>query len=58
MAIIRREFEGELPNWICTLPEVEATWSAELQTLEGHSRSVTSVTFSPDGRLLASGSGD
>ncbi|KAF4767108.1 hypothetical protein N7455_011603 [Penicillium solitum] len=26
------------------------------QTLEGHSDSVCSVTFSPDGRLLASGS--
>ncbi|KAJ6019336.1 hypothetical protein N7522_001403 [Penicillium canescens] len=37
---------------------VEEIWSSELQTLEGHSGSVWSVAFSPDGRLLASGSSD
>jgi WD40 repeat protein len=37
---------------------VQANWSAALQTLEGHSSRVTSVAFSPDGRLVASGSGD
>ena len=31
---------------------------AALRTLEGHGASVTTVAFSPDGRLLASGSGD
>ncbi|KAJ5993167.1 hypothetical protein N7451_008891 [Penicillium sp. IBT 35674x] len=40
------------------LPRVKEEWSAELQTLEGHSDPVTSVAFSPDGRLLASGSMD
>ncbi|KAJ5355562.1 NACHT and WD40 domain protein [Penicillium cataractarum] len=58
MAIIRRQFEGELPEWICRLPEIEQNWNAELQTLDGHSDWVESVTFSPDGRLLASGSVD
>jgi WD40 repeat protein len=38
--------------------DVESNWSAELQTLEGHSGSVQSVVFSADGRLLASGSSD
>ncbi|KAJ5819444.1 hypothetical protein N7474_005035 [Penicillium riverlandense] len=57
-SIIRREFKTELPTWICQLPRVEERWSAELQALEGHSGWVCSVAFSPDGRLLASGSND
>ncbi|KAI3113559.1 hypothetical protein CBS147330_9834 [Penicillium roqueforti] len=43
---------------ICQLPHVNERWSAELQTLEGHSSVVPSVAFSPDSRLLASGSVD
>jgi WD40 repeat protein len=33
-------------------------WSASLQTLKGHSDSVNAVAFSPDGKTLASVSGD
>jgi WD40 repeat protein len=40
------------------LPRVLEDWSAQLQTLEGHSGSVRSVAFSPDGKLVASGSDD
>ncbi|EEA19380.1 hypothetical protein PMAA_001750 [Talaromyces marneffei ATCC 18224] len=40
------------------LPKVEEDWSAELETLEGHESWVQSVAFSPNGRLLASGSHD
>ncbi|KAJ5993115.1 hypothetical protein N7451_008839 [Penicillium sp. IBT 35674x] len=57
-SIIRKRFEAELPTWICQLPLVEEEWSAELQTLQGHSDSVVSVAFSPDSRLLSSGSRD
>jgi WD40 repeat protein len=57
-SIIRRELRTELPTWICQLPLVEDRWSAELQALEGHSDSVRSVTFSFNGRLLASSSRD
>ncbi|KAJ5730297.1 WD40 repeat-like protein [Penicillium malachiteum] len=57
-AIIRRQFDGELPNWISQLPTVEQEWVAELDVLEGHSEEVRSVAFSPDSRLLASGSMD
>ncbi|KAJ6050600.1 WD40 repeat-like protein [Penicillium canescens] len=56
--IIHREFKPDLPSWICQFPQVPESWSAELQTLEGHADSVLSVAFSPDGRLLASGSND
>jgi uncharacterized protein with WD repeat len=37
---------------------VQKNWNSLLQTLEGHSRSVNAVTFSPDGTLLASASDD
>ncbi|KAK4870121.1 hypothetical protein LT330_005175 [Penicillium expansum] len=56
MSIIRREFETEIPTWISQLPHVNERWSAELQAFEGHSDEVRSVAFSPDGRLLVSGS--
>ncbi|CAI7611957.1 unnamed protein product [Penicillium viridicatum] len=58
MTMIRRKFERELPDWIHRLPEVEEAWSALQQTLEGHSTSVRCVSFSPDGRIIASGSFD
>ncbi|KAE8410476.1 hypothetical protein BDV36DRAFT_289565 [Aspergillus pseudocaelatus] len=58
MSIVRKEFKAEFPTRIYQLPRVEQRWGADLQTLEGHSDLVTSLTFSPDGRLLASGSYD
>ncbi|KAL4732873.1 hypothetical protein BDV11DRAFT_214852 [Aspergillus similis] len=57
-AIIRTVFKEDLPSWICQLPQVHKNWSAKLQTSKGHSGWVQSVSFSPDGRLLASGSYD
>ncbi|PKY04101.1 NACHT and WD40 domain protein [Aspergillus campestris IBT 28561] len=57
-SIIRGEFEQDLPSWISCLPEVNENWGAELQTLEGHSDYISSVAFSPNGRLLASCSRD
>ncbi|KAJ6026350.1 NACHT and WD40 domain protein [Penicillium canescens] len=56
-SILRRQFEREIPHWIHTFPEVDEAWSAELQTLEGHSGSVHSVAFASNG-CLASGCGD
>jgi class 3 adenylate cyclase len=55
---IRQGFKSCIPKWIQVLPKVENNWSAELQTLEGHSRSVIAVAFSPDGRTVASASYD
>ncbi|KAL4747489.1 hypothetical protein BDW72DRAFT_196701 [Aspergillus terricola var. indicus] len=57
-AMIRAMFQSEIPDWIRQYPQVPETWSAELQALEGHTGSVEFVAFSPDDRLLASGSRD
>jgi WD40 repeat protein len=56
-SITRELFKNELSHWL-QIPRAEETWGAELQTLEGHYGSVSSVAFSPDGQLLASGSND
>src|SRR5277367_6512738 len=55
---VRELFEGQVPSWIKLKPLVPGNWSSLLQTLEGHSNSVTSVAFSPDGKVVASGSDD
>ena len=57
-SIVRRQFEGCIPAWIQRKTKVQADWSTTLQTLEGHSSSVTSVAFSPDGKQVVSGSYD
>ena len=57
-SIVRAKFEKSIPAWIQKKPKVQADWSAALQTLEGHSSSVNSVAFSPDGKQVASGSYD
>jgi WD40 repeat protein len=57
-SIIRETFQKCIPTWIGRKPRVQANWSAALQTLEGHSASVNSVAFSPDGKQVVSGSDD
>lgn len=56
-SILRTKFEKHIDPWKHSFPEIDEAWSAELLTLEGHSGSVHSVAFGPDG-CLASGSGD
>lgn len=46
------------PAWTSNRPLMEKGWNQCLQTLEGHSDSVTSVAFSRDGTRIASGSDD
>ncbi|KAM3067045.1 hypothetical protein ACMFMG_011824 [Clarireedia jacksonii] len=57
-SIVRTTFENCIPPWIQKKPIVEPYWNAILQTLEGHMGSVNSVAFSPDGKLVVSGSHD
>ncbi|PQE16116.1 hypothetical protein CJF30_00011140 [Rutstroemia sp. NJR-2017a BBW] len=57
-SIVRTTFEKCIPPWIQKKPIVELYWNAMLQTLEGHTSIVNSVTFSPDGKQVVSGSED
>src|SRR5271163_3018529 len=57
-SIVRKHFEHRVPRWMQRLPDVQMDWSALMQTLEGHGSYVNAVAFSPDGKLLASASGD
>jgi WD40 repeat protein len=58
MSKVRTQFIEQVPMYFLKLPLVEESWSALLQTLEGHSGGVNAVAFSPDGKLVASGSDD
>ncbi|KAL5371229.1 hypothetical protein DPSP01_014410 [Paraphaeosphaeria sporulosa] len=57
-SLIRQLFQHEEPEGIAIKPGMSDSWSACLQTLEGHSDWVTSVAFSHDSTRLASASRD
>jgi WD40 repeat protein len=57
-SLVRRTFEQQMPHEVRMLSMKEADWDAFRSTLEGHSDTVTTVAFSPDGQLVASASGD
>ncbi|CAO2657559.1 Nn.00g036850.m01.CDS01 [Neocucurbitaria sp. VM-36] len=57
-SIIHKQFFNYTAQKIELLSGREKDWSACRITLEGHSDSITAVTFSPDGQLVASSSTD
>ena len=57
-SLTRRLFKHEEPEYITVRPAMGDSWSACLQTLEGHSGGVRSVAFSHDSARLASASDD
>jgi WD40 repeat protein len=57
-SIVRTTFKDVTPTWVELLVGKQRDWSACRSTLEGHTNQLTSINFSPDGKVLASGSGD
>ncbi|KAF1937824.1 hypothetical protein EJ02DRAFT_355910, partial [Clathrospora elynae] len=57
-SVVKMQFTHALPELITRPPQVESDWNALLQTLEGHSGSVSAVVFSSDGKTVASASYD
>ncbi|KAJ5292708.1 uncharacterized protein N7443_008661 [Penicillium atrosanguineum] len=58
LSLVRMCYQREKPDWLLKEPVVDQDWSSCLQTLEGHSDSVTSTAWSQDGSRLASASKD
>jgi WD40 repeat protein len=56
-SITRRLYSRQVPKWILRRPTISESWSPYLQTLS-HSGWVRAVAFSPDGKMVASGSDD
>jgi WD40 repeat protein len=54
-SITRRLYSYQVPKWILRKPTISENWSPYLQILS-HSDWVLAVAFSPDGKLVASGS--
>lgn len=57
-SVIKQIFISKVKDQLAVETAVEDSWSSNLQTFEGHSSTVHSVAFSPDGRTLASASPD
>ncbi|KAH8800337.1 hypothetical protein F5884DRAFT_891236 [Xylogone sp. PMI_703] len=57
-SIVRNHFWGQRLPFINSVSGIQERWNPCLQILEGHNDSVEAVTFSPDGKVIASSSRD
>ncbi|EPE09118.1 nacht and wd domain protein [Ophiostoma piceae UAMH 11346] len=57
---VRELFKAEEPDWskVMSTDMLDVDWGAHVETLEGHKLMVHGVCFSPDGKQIASASGD
>ncbi|KAJ0413981.1 quinon protein alcohol dehydrogenase-like superfamily [Aspergillus carlsbadensis] len=57
-SVVRGANLHKVPAWLGRAPPMEDSWTPMIQALAGHSESVGIITFSPDGKQIASGSDD
>ncbi|CAN9385388.1 unnamed protein product [Alternaria alternata] len=57
-SVVRKVFIAQVPQTVEVLSGRDAEWDACRSVLEGHSREVSAVMFSPDRQLVASASWD
>jgi WD40 repeat protein len=57
-SLVQKLYKHEEPAWVTIKPAIGYSWSACLQTLEGHGSVVTNIAFSHDSTKLASASED
>src|SRR6267154_6103093 len=55
---ISRKFAARFPNVLCLTSGRDLNWTAVQTVLKGHTAAVVSISFSPDGARIVSGSWD
>jgi WD40 repeat protein len=57
-SLVRKYFVKELKDSVRVINGIKPSWSHCIRIMKGHSSTVECVSFSPDGKLIASGSYD